>query len=332
MSARIAWLALVLCGGVAGGVAYAQDSVKPIRIGVLLSGSSTQWSTFDEALADGLRERGYVEGRNIVIVRRYGELNGDRIMSGAQELASMKLDTIITSCTSTTRSAAAAAPATPIVIASIGDPVMAGLVTSLAHPGGNVTGRSSLSLESIPKRLELMREVLPESVRSGARIAILLNGKEPSHRPQWEKAVEAAEALRLELVRVDTTGPGGLAAALESLPATGARGLLVFTDDPGMIENRVRISDAAIRYKLPMIASPRVYAIAGALMTYGNDMAEDFRLSAAYVVKVANGTKPADLPIEQPTKFELTVNQRTATALGIKVPREILLRANTVIE
>jgi putative ABC transport system substrate-binding protein len=132
-------------------------------IGVLLSGSSTQWSPFDEALAQELRERGYVEGKNIVIVRRYGELNGERIQSGAVELASMKLDTIVTSRTATTRSVAAAAPAMPIVIASIGDPVLAGLVTSLARPGGNITGRASLSLEIIPKRLELLRDVLAES-------------------------------------------------------------------------------------------------------------------------------------------------------------------------
>jgi putative ABC transport system substrate-binding protein len=332
MSARAAWIAIALCAGVATGTASAQDSVKPIRIGVLLSGSSTQWSPFDEALAQGLRERGYVEGKNIVIVRRYGELNGDRIRSGAVELASMKLDTIVTSCTATTRSAAAAAPAMPIVIASIGDPVLAGLVTSLAHPGGNITGRASLSLEIIPKRLELLRDVLAESSRPAARIAILLNSKEPTHRLQWESAIEAAKALQLELVRVDVNGPGGLTAALDSLPATGARGLFVFSDDPGIIENRVRISEAAIRYKLPLISGPRIFAAAGALISYGMDMTEDFRQSAAYVVKVSNGTKPADLPIERPTKIELTVNQRTAAAIGIKVPREVLLRANAVIE
>ena len=332
MSARAAWIAVALCAGVTAGMANAQDSVKPIRIGVLLSGSSTQWSPFDEALAQGLRERGYVEGKNIVIVRRYGELNGDRIHGGAVELASMKLDTIVTSCTATTRSAAAAAPAMPIVIASIGDPVLAGLVTSLARPGGNITGRASLSLEIVPKRLELLRDVLAESARPAARIAILLNGKEPTHRLQWDSALEAAKALQLELVRVDVTGPGGLTAALDSLPATGARGLFVFADDPGIIENRVRISEAAIRHKLPLISGPRVFATAGALISYGMDMTDEFRQSAAYVVKVSNGTKPADLPFERPTKIELTVNQRTAAAIGIKVPREVLLRANAVIE
>jgi putative ABC transport system substrate-binding protein len=205
-------------------------------------------------------------------------------------------------------------------------------VTSLASPGGNITGRASLSLEIVPKQLELLRDVLAESVRPGARIAILLNGREPTHRLQWESASEAAKALQLEPVRIDAGGPGGLTAALDSLPATGARGLFVFTDDPVMIENRVRISETAIRYKLPLIAGPRIFATAGALITYGMDMTEEFRQSAAYVVKVSNGTRPADLPIERPTKIELTVNQRTAAAIGVKVPREVLLRAEVVIE
>ena len=325
-------LAMVLCAGAAAVTASAQDSAKPIRIGVLLSGSSTQWSPFDEALAQGLRERGYVEGRNVVIVRRYGELNGERIRSGAEELASMKLDSIVTSCTATTRSAATAAPTTPIVVASIGDPVLAGLVTSLARPGGNITGRASLSLEIIPKRLELLRDVLPESARPGARIAILMNSKEPTHALQWETAIEAAKALQLELVRVDVSGPGGLTAALDSLPETRARGLYLFSDDPGIVERRVSIAEAAIRHKLPMMSAARVYANAGALLSYGMDMSEEFRQSAAYVVKVANGTKPADLPFERPTKIELIVNQRTAAAIGIKVPRDLLLRADAVIE
>ena len=333
MRARAAWIAIALFAGLAAtGIGTAQDSGKPIRIGVLLSGSSTQWSPFDEALSQGLRERGYEEGKNLVIVRRYGELSGDRIRGGAAELGSMKLDSIITSCTVTTRSAAAAAPSTPIVVASIGDPVLAGLVTSLARPGGNITGRTSLGPEIVPKLLQLLRDVLAESVRPGARIAILLNSAEPTHRLQWEHASEAAKELRLELVRVDISGPGGLAAALDSLPATDARGVFVFTDDPVMIENRVRIAEAAIRYKLPLIAAQRIFATAGALITYGMDMTEEFRQSAAYVVKVSNGTRPADLPIERPTKIELTVNQRTAAAIGVKVPREVLLRAHVVIE
>ena len=173
MRAQAAWIAIALFAGAATSIATAQDSVKPIRIGVLLSGSSTQWSPFDEALAQRLRGRGYEEGKNLTIVRRYGELNGDRIRGGAAELGSMKLDSIITSCTATTRSAAAAAPTTPIVVASIGDPVLAGLVTSLASPGGNITGRASLSLEIVPKQLELLRDVLAESVRPGARIAMI---------------------------------------------------------------------------------------------------------------------------------------------------------------
>ena len=319
-------LALVAAG------AIAQDAARPMRVGVLLSGSSTQWSPFDDALVEGLRERGYVEGKNLVVVRRYGELSTDRIRNSAAELATMRLDTVVTSCTATTRSVAEAAPAMPIVIASIGDPVLAGLVPSLAHPGGNVTGRSSVSVEIIPKRLELLRAVLPESARSGARIAVMMNPREPSHLVQWERAVTAAQALNLQLVRIETNGPSGIDRAIEALPTTGAKGLLVFSDDPAIIEHRARIAAAALRNKLPMVTGPRVFALDGALMTYGMDMTDEFRASASYVVKVAGGAKPADLPIEQPTRFELTVNLRTAAALGIKVPREVLLLANGTIE
>lgn len=316
----------------AAAIAHAQDATKPMRIGVLLSGSSTQWSTFDDALVEGLRERGYVEGRNLVIVRRYGELQDERIRSSAADLGSMQLDTIVTSCTATTRSAAASAPKTPIVMASLSDPVAAGLVQSMAHPGGNITGRASQSTSLTGKRLSLLRDVLPPAQRSGARIAVLMNGKEPSHREGIEEAERTAKALDLRIVRIDTTGPGRLDAALEALAQSGAQGLLVYSDDPGMIENRDRIAAAAMKLKLPSISGPKIYADAGGLMSYGMDMRDDFRLSATYVIKVASGAKPADLPIEMPTTADFTLNMRTAAALGIAIPRELRLQAHYVIE
>jgi ABC-type uncharacterized transport system substrate-binding protein len=217
-------LALVLVLLAAIPLANAQDAAKTLRVGVLLSGSSTQWSTFEDALVDGLRERGYVEGKNLVIVRRYGELNGTRIRNSAADLATMQLDSIVTSCTGTTRSAASAAPTTPIIMAALGDPVAAGLVASLAHPGGNITGRASSSTGLTGKRLSLLR------------------------------------------------------------------------DDPVMIENRARIAEAAIRLKLPSISSPRIYADAGGLMSCGMDTRDDFKLSAAYVVKVGTGANPPTCP------------------------------------
>jgi len=314
----------------AAGIAHAQDPAKPMRIGVLLSGSSTQWSTFDDALVEGLRERGYVEGRNLVIVRRYGELQGDRIRSSATDLGAMQLDSIVTSCTTTTRAAASAAPKTPVIMASLSDPVAAGLVTSLAHPGGNVTGRASYSVPLIGKRLGLLREVLPPSTRSGAKIAVMMNSKEPSHVEGLQQAEHDAKALNLEMLRIDTSG--GMDAALDALARSGAQGLVVFSDDPVVIENRARVAAAAMRLKIPSISSPKIYADAGGLMSYGMDMRDDFKLSAAYVVKVATGSRPGDLPVEMPTLTELTINLKTAAALGISIPRELRLQAHNVIE
>jgi putative tryptophan/tyrosine transport system substrate-binding protein len=322
----IVWLA-GLCLACSG---HAAEPDKTMRIGVLLSGSSTQWSTFDDALVQGLRERGYVEGRNLVIVRRYGELNMSRIRSSAADLSAMQLDSIVTSCTGTTLSAASAAPRTPIIMAAIGDPVGAGLVASLAHPGGNITGRSSWSTELTGKRLSLLREALPGAKRNGATIAVLMNVKEPSHRESIDEAERAAKALNLTIVRIDTSA--GLDPALEALGRAGAAGLLVFSDDPLMIENRARIADAAIRLKLPSITSPKVYAEAGGLMSYGMDTRDDFKLSAEYVVKVSKGAKPADLPIQLPTKPEFTLNMKTAAALGIAIPAELRLQAHSIIE
>jgi len=313
-------------------IAHAAEPDKTMRIGVLLSGSSTQWSTFEDALVDGLRERGYVEGRNLVIVRRYGELQEERIRNSAADLGTMKLDTIVTSCTATTRSAAELAPRTPIVMAALADPVAAGLVQSLAHPGGNITGRASQSMSLNGKRLSLLRDLLPPATRGGAKIAVLMNGREPSHRAGIEETERAASTLDLAIVRIDTSGPGRLAGALEALAQSGAQGLFVFSDDPGMIENRARIAEAALKLKLPSISGPKIYADAGGLMSYGMDTRDDFRLSASYVVKVANGAKPADLPIELPTTADFTLNLRTAQAIGIAIPRELRLQAHSIIE
>ena len=325
---RLIWMSLC----VAGPSALAQTSSKPIRVGLLLSGSQEQWSTFEQSLVDGLRERGYTEGRNLTLVRRYGNLQGTQIRGAAAELAALHVDAIVTSCTGTTRAVASAASRTPVVMASISDPVAAGLVDSLARPGGHITGRSSMSLELVPKRLELLRALLPDSERDGARIAVLMDSRNPGHELQWRSAEQAAAVLHLTLVRVDVGSSGGFGAALEGLAQVRAKGLLVMADEPSMVEHRSRIAAEAVRQKLPLVSGPGVFAEAGGLVTYGMDMSDEFRLSAAHVVKVANGVSPATLPIEQPTLLRLTINLKTAAALGITIPREILLRADAMIE
>ena len=266
-----------------------------------------------------------------IVVLRYGELQSTRIRGAAAELASMRLDAIVTSCTGTTRAAVSAAGSTPVVFASLGDPVLAGLVPSLGRPGGNVTGRMSLALETIPKKLELLQKALPESARAGARIAVLMNGTEPAHEASWRAAEETAKALKLALVRIEMNGPSKVDASLEALARSDAQALLVFSDDPVVIENLGRIAAAANKLRTPSISGPRVFAAAGGLMSYGMDMKEDYRLSAKYVVSVANGAAPGSLAIEQPLEPRLTINAATAAALGLRLPNEILFFANEVI-
>ena len=312
--------------------AGAQPAPKAIRVGVLLSGSEAQWAPLEQALVSGLRERGYVEGGNLTLVRRYGELQGAKIRGYAAELGSLNVDAIVTSCTTTTREAARAAPNTPVVMGSLNDPVGAGLVASFARPGGNITGRGGLGLELVPKRLEVLRTLLPESARADARIAVMMNAKDPAHEAAWQAAEPAARALKLTLVRIEASGPAGVAAAIESLGRAEAKALLVFSDDPTMIEFRAPIAAAAIRLGLPAISGPRLFAESGMLISYGADMADNYRLSAGHVVKVANGVSPSTLPIEQPTQFPMTINMKTAAALKIKIPSELLIRADTVIQ
>jgi putative ABC transport system substrate-binding protein len=279
-----------------------------------------------------LREHGYVEGRNLVVVRRYGELDGSRIRSSAQELAAMQLDAIVTSCASTTSAAVKAAGQTPVVIGSISDPVRHGLVQSLARPGGTVTGRMSMSLDLLPKRLQLLRLVVPPSERAGARVAVLMIGGDASQQAQWAELQGAARSLELQLVQLAIGGPGGLEKAFDALADARPHALLVLSDNPVMIEHRARIADAAIRLRLPSISGARMYVQSGGLLSYGTDIPDDFRASADHVVRVANGTSPAGLPVAQPTLFQLAVNLRTAREIGVTIPAELRLRANSTIE
>lgn len=307
--------------------AQAAPPEKTIRVGILLSGSVQQWAHLENAIVAGLSDHGYIEGKNLIVVRRYGELEGERIERFAQELAAMNLDAIVTTCTGTTRRAKAAAASTPIVMAGAPDPVGEGLVKSLARPGTNVTGRSTQTSELQPKRLELLRSAFPE----GAQIAVLMNSRNPVHEVLWREAEASAQSLNMKLVRIETRGAAGLDGAFDNLAKSGARAILVLSDDPTMIEFRDQIVAAATRLDLPSMFGYRESVEAGGLMSYGPNLHDDYRLSAAYVVKVANGANPAELPIEQPTQFELVINLKTAAALGITLPRALLLRADELI-
>ncbi len=308
--------------------AQGQSAGKTIRVGVVFSGSAKQFGYLEAGLVAGLRDHGYVEGKNLVLERRFGELQPERIKRSAAELADMNLDAIVTSCTATTRIVMDAAGGTPIVMAGLADPVGQGLARSLARPGSHITGRSGQLDDLEPKKLELLRSVLPE----GARVAVLVNTGNPVHEAQWQRNETVARSLNLKLVRIEVGAPAELEKALDRLAKVQVRGLLLLADDPIMVEFRGRIAAVAAGLRVVSVSGFRAFADEGGLMSYGSGAtAEAFRLTAAHVVKIASGAKPAELPIELPTQIQLVINLKTAAAIGVTVPRELLLRADEII-
>jgi putative ABC transport system substrate-binding protein len=269
-----------------------------------------------------------VEGKNLIIERRYGHLDGNRFSVLAQELAGMNLDAIVTVCTGTTRAAKGATNSTPIVMLSVPDPVGQGLAASLAHPGANVTGRSSQHFELVPKILQVFHEAMPNA----DRIAVLVNAPNPFHEEAWTEALAAAQSLNVDLIRIEMQGAEGLGAALESVAKSNANALFVLPDDPPTYNLRSRIIAFARERALPLLAPYREVVEDGALMSYGESYEDAAQGVALYLDKIARGANPAELPIMQPTRFELTVNQKVAKELGITIPVSVLVRADRVIE
>ena len=246
----------------------------------------------------------------------------------AAALAALKLDAIVTGCTGSTRAVQHATDRTPIVMASVADPVGQGFVKSLAQPGANVTGRSSQSRALLPKMLELFNTAVPNATR----IAVLVNVLNTAHETLWADAVAAAPSFRMNLVRVDVRGPAGLDAALDTLAASRADALFVLPDDPMSHNLGARIVEFANKRGLPTLFGFREFVEAGGLMSYGEKFADTYRQTATYIEQILRGAKPAELPIEQPTRFELVVNLNTARALGITFPQPLLLRVDTTIK
>jgi putative ABC transport system substrate-binding protein len=316
---------LVLVGGIAA--AFAQDTRKPVRIGLFVSGFPTEYAAHDQGLVAGLRRYGYVEGKNLIVERRYAQLQPERLASVAQEFARMDLDALVTVCTFSTKVALSATRTTPIVMLSVSDPVGLGVATSLPRPGGNVTGRSSLSRELIPKMMELFHETVP----TADRIAVLINTHNPAHEPLWGDALQAAQRLNLTLVPIAAALPAGIDAATETVLSSRAQALFILPDDPPSLHLRSRLADFAERHSLPLFGSYTPFE-SGALLSYGENVEVTARESAAYIDKIVHGAKPAELPIEQPTRFELSVNMRVAKQLGITIPQSVLVRANRIID
>ena len=311
--------------------AEAQQAAKVARIGYLATAPAEAASPhLREAFRQGLRDLGYVEGRNLVIEYRDTEGKLERLPALAAELVALKVDVILAEGgTLGPRVAQQATRTIPIVFAA-GDPVGSGLVTSLARPGGNVTGLSSLGPELVGKRLELLKQAVP----GGDRVAVLfLPGAlgERTDKDMLTGAAVAARALGVRLQFVDARGPDEFARAFSDMSIARAGALAVLPSNRFLREHR-RLVDLAAKNRLPAVYTSREFVDAGGLMAYGPDLADMFRRAATYVDKILKGAKPGDLPVEQPTKFELVVNLKTAKALGLTIPQPVLGRAAHIIE
>jgi len=329
VTTRRAFLA-TLAGGVlaAPRIADAQQPGKVYRLGYLSAGSGTLRSPYTTAFRQGLRELGWVEGQNIVIEYRWAEGRFDRLPDLAAELVRLKVDVIVGVPTSGALAAKNATRTIPIVGVSLTDPVGLGLIASLARPGGNVTGVSySVGTDIFGKDLELLREVVPK-VR---RVAVLSNPDGPAQPLTISNIKGAAQSLGLQLLLLEARGPGDFDGAFAAMTRERVGALLVVTD-PVFIPHRARLVNLAAKNRLPSIFSQRADVEAGGLMSYGPNFADMYRRAATYVDKILKGARPADLPVEQPTKFELVINLKTAKALGLTIPPSLLQRADEVIQ
>ena len=305
----------------------AQQAGKVHRIGVLETISTTLNVANFYALREGLRQLGYAEGQNLVIEYRSADGRDDRFPGLARELLALKVDVIVTRGTPAAKAVKNATSTVPVVMTASGDPVGVGLVTSLARPGGNITGLSAIVGELSPKRLELIREIVPGL----ARIAVLANTSNDAVRRDWARIETAARSLGVQSQLLDLRESDALGPTFDDASARRADALVVVIDAITQA-NQQRIVDLAMKHRLPAIYSSREFVDAGGLISYGVSYPDLYRRAATYVDKILKGTKPADLPVVQPTKFELVINLKTAKALGIEVPPTLLARADEVIE
>ncbi len=307
----------------------AQPAAKVFRIGYLgnLPPTAPEFSRIWDGFLQELRELGYVEGRNIVIEGRWSEGRYERLPTLAAELVRLKVDVIVAIGVPAPHAAKDATSTIPIVFTSHGDPVGSGLVASLARPGGNVTGLSTVTPELLGKQLQLLKE----AVLRISRVAALSNPTNPNHALLLREAEVAARALQMRLHILEARVPSEFASAFSAATKESA-GALIILADPMFYSQRTRLAELAAKGRLPAMAAQREYAEAGGLLAYGANLLENYRRAAVYVDKILRGAKPGDLPIEQPAKFELVVNLKTAKTLGLTIPQSVLLRADEVIQ
>jgi putative ABC transport system substrate-binding protein len=320
--------AAAMAVGAAGrlGVALAQPGQRLAVIGYLAQRASA-WH-LDAAFIEGLKELGYVEGRHFKMEYRWGPLATD-LPALAADLVRLRVDVIVSSGYPGNKAAkdATAAVPIPVVMATSGDAVQEGLVASLSRPGGNMTGLSVLNRELTGKRLEVIREAVPGLKRIGA----LFNGSNPAMPPQYSEVRAAAQLLGLQAVPLDVVFPAGIEPAFVE-GVKGGIGAVMILSDSSTIANRTELSAAAVRHHMPTIFSNRDYIRAGGMMSYGPNLADNFKQAAGYVDRILKGANPATMPVQQPTRFELVVNRGTARTLGIVMPQSLLVRADDFVD
>ena len=327
---RRSFLLRSLIAFAASSAAMALQKGKVYRIGFLGPANASSWASYISALRKGLLELGYEEGKNLVIEYRWAEENLDRLPEFASELVGLKVDLIVTDGTPGSRAAKRATTTIPVVMAAVGDPVRSGLVASLARPGGNLTGNSIVEADLTFKRLQLVREVIPNASRLGF---LYDPGTQTGPAAQaGAKAVDdAADSLGMQVHRFGIREPSDLAYVLATM-AKERTDALVVRNDALLVVHYGEIARLAVQHRLPTVGSAKQFVEAGGLFAYGVNVGETYRHAASFVDKILKGAKPADLPVEQPTKFELAINLKTAKALGLTIPQSILLRADEVIQ
>jgi putative tryptophan/tyrosine transport system substrate-binding protein len=317
----------------ASGPVFAQATQKMVRIGLLVGDITPPHE--EQALLAGLRENGLVEGKNLIIERRAAGGTLHLVPGYARELAGMKLDAVVATCTPTTMVAMQAfgstPGSTPIVMAAVADPVAQRLIQSLARPGANVTGLASQAVDTLPKMLSLFAQVVP----AGATVAVLMDASSNVHPQMWLALQPLAERLNLRLVQVQSGRKPGqmpLPDAFDAIVRQKVDGMFVLPDEPFFFAHREQIVALAAKHRIPAFYGLREFVDAGGLMSYGESMVAAYRGVGGYIGKIVAGTKPGDLPVTQPTEFELVVNLKTARSLGIAIPQQVLLSANAVIQ
>jgi putative tryptophan/tyrosine transport system substrate-binding protein len=308
-----------------GHLAEAQQGKKIARIGFLTTGGAENPSTL--YFRQALRELAYIEGKNVLVEYRYAEGGSQQLSEFAEELVRLKVDVIVTSATEPSLIAQRATRTIPIVMGGGGDPVGAGLVDSLARPGGNITGVTSISSDLSGKRLELLKEAFPKM----SPVAVLWLPTATGNKQQMKETEAAADSLRLPLQPAAVERPNDFESAFSAIIRGSARSLIVLSS-PMFASHRSRIADLAAKSRLPAIYPDSNYVEAGGLMSYGPNLSEQYRRVVVYVDKILKGAKPADLPVERPMKFELVINLKTAKQIGLTIPPNVLARADKVIK